>query len=225
MQEPNLYPSLQKLFLTGREYQFRKGQVLQSSDDTLKFSLVKTGFVKRYLIANDGNLSVQSIYGAGDIFPLTHIFRVLLEQEIYQGPEIYYYETITDVVASTIDNDILIDAVRDNPMLYRDLLVVAGQRLQSNIEALENLSLHSAYQRVAQLLCVFGRHYGTVLPAGIKIDMPLTHLLIANILDVTRETVSQGIIQLREKGLIKTNKHVTIPDIKALEQEAYSPTT
>jgi CRP-like cAMP-binding protein len=219
MAATNFESDLQKLLLAGRTIKYRKGQVLQSSDDAPKLSLVVSGYVKRYLITNDGNLSVQSIYKPGYIFPLTLIYESILKEDIYRGNEVYYYETMSDAEIAIIDNDVLLQAVKENPLLYRDLLIVAGQRLHSNIQMLESMSLHTSYERVAHLLAGYARDFGVKTAAGIKIDLPLTHLLIANVLGITRETVSQSIIQLRTKKLIKTNQHITVPDLEKLDQE------
>jgi CRP-like cAMP-binding protein len=203
MAATNFESDLQKLLLAGRTIKYRKGQVLQSSDDAPKLSLVVSGYVKRYLITNDGNLIYESI----------------LKEDIYRGNEVYYYETMSDAEIAIIDNDVLLQAVKENPLLYRDLLIVAGQRLHSNIQMLESMSLHTSYERVAHLLAGYARDFGVKTAAGIKIDLPLTHLLIANVLGITRETVSQSIIQLRTKKLIKTNQHITVPDLEKLDQE------
>lgn len=212
---------LQELLREGRYNQFRKGQVLEPSGDSVKLSLINSGFVKRYLISNEGNLSVQSIYGPGDIFPLTPVFKLLLDQEIYLGPETYYYETISDAEIYSIDDDTLLQAVQTDPLLYHDLFSVAGRRLQSNIRGLENMSLHTSYDRVAHLLATYAHEYGVKVASGTRIDMPLTHLLLASILSITRETVSQSIIQLRERKLIKTGKFIVVTDLELLEKEAY----
>jgi len=213
---------LRQLLLSGRRYTFSKGEVIHSSIESKELNLVVKGYVKRYLISNDGRLGVQSIYGPEDIYPLTPVFKNLFDQDIYQGPETYHYEAMVEIKLYTIDlADLARNATQDQ-LLYRDLLWVAGRRLQSNIQLLENLALRNSLKRVAHQLAFYARQFGEVKASGIKINLPLTHQDIADILGITRETVSTCIAQLRQEKLIRTGKNITVPNIKNLEEAAYS---
>jgi CRP-like cAMP-binding protein len=215
--------SLHELFLkNGKSTLVRKAQIVQSSDDTQLPRLVTKGYVKRYLIANDGSLGVQSIYGVGDIFSLTQLFKILLNQNIYPGPETYYYETMSEAEIYSLDIDFFVEAIKSDPALYKDLFSQSGRRLRSNIYRLENLTLSSSYKRVAHQLAFLARDYGQEVKEGICIKIPLTHLDIANILSITRETVSISIAQLRKNKLIKTGRNIIVPDLEKLEDEAHS---
>jgi len=209
--------------LAGKRSIVPKGQVIQSSDDKQTLSLIKRGFVKRYLITSDGTLGVQNIYGPNDVFPLSNTFTILFDRDIYGGSEVYYYETMSETAIYTIDRLALLKAAHADPLLYRDLLALTGQRLHSNIQRLENLSLRVFYKRVAHQLAFYARQYGKRRLTGTKILIPLTQQDLADVLSATRETVSLSIRQLRERGLIKTGKdNIIIPNIKKLEAEAFS---
>ncbi|MBX4191143.1 hypothetical protein KW794_03570, partial [Candidatus Saccharibacteria bacterium] len=82
----------------GRLIQQNRKQVIQTSDSQRALYLVDSGYVKRYLIRNDGSLSTDLIYGPGDVFSLMLIFRTFYDREILDSPEIYYYEAMTDDV-------------------------------------------------------------------------------------------------------------------------------
>lgn len=213
---------LETLILGGRKHSFNKGELVQSSDnDQQRFYLIKSGFIKRYLIENDGTLSVQYIDVPGDIFPLTFVFNRLLHQTIYRGPEVHYYEAMNKVVVYSLDSEKLIDGVNKDPSLYRDLLSVAGKRLESNIQLLENQALRTVYHRVAHQLAYFGHRLGKPHANGIKVDVPLTQQDLADILSTSRETVSLCVVRLRDKGLIKTGAFFVIPNLAKLQEEAY----
>src|SRR5690348_8114558 len=128
LSEDRNFNNLHHLLSSGRHYKLAKHQVFQSSDDRFRplVNMVKSGYIKRYEIANDGSLSVQAIYGPGDVFPLTLVFKSLFNQNVYDGPEIIYYETITDTELYSQDINLVTEAVKENPMLYRDLLFEAG---------------------------------------------------------------------------------------------------
>ncbi len=206
----------------GTRVKLPKGQVIQSTDNEIKLFQIKNGYVKKYMILNDGTHGVQILYGPGDIFPLTVAFKELFDQDLYKGPEAYYYETMSETEMYSIDNDSFVRAVRADTLLYRDLFSEAGRRLHFNIQSLENISLHNSYNRVAHQLVFFARMFGERKISGIRIKIPLTQQDIADMLSITRETVSLSMTQLKERKLIKTRRHITVRDINKLQEEAYS---
>lgn len=223
MEEPRI-ASLLSLLGTGHKKSYIKNQLIQSTDYEQSLCVVESGYVKRYLISNEGTIGVQSIYGPGNIFPLTLVFDLFFDYSVYDGPETYYYEAMCDTRLRVLENAKLTQAVENNPLLYRDLLFVAGRRLKSNIQRLENIHLHSSYQRVAHQLAYFARYNGKQQSSGsTRIKIPLTQQDIADCLSTTRETVSVAFSTLRKKGLIKTGKYISVPNIKKLEAEAYGP--
>lgn len=208
----------------GRKINLKKGEVFQSSDQELQFSVVQRGYVKRYMIRKDGSLGVQSIYGPGYFFPLTVVYKILLNQSTYSGPEVLHYAAMTDASVYAIDSQKLKTAVQNDPSLYTDLFYVSGRRIQSNIQRIENSSLQVYYNQVAHQLLFFGEIYGKKRGRETIIDLPLTQQDIADVLSTTRETASLSLRALRQKGLIKagSGKHIIIPSMRRLSKEAYS---
>lgn len=215
---------LHKLMFSGNRIKLKKGQVVHNSDGRMRLTLIKSGFIMRYQISNNGSLNIQSIYGAGYIYPLTHVFKLLFDQDIYTGPETFYYETLSDSEIYTIESTVLIGEVKKNPGLYRDLLIEAGVRFYSNIQRLENIALDSATKRLAHQLAYYVETFSTkTLNNKIKITLPLTHATLAAVLSVARETVSHSMIELRDLKLIKSSYHsIIILDLQGLRDFAFS---
>jgi CRP-like cAMP-binding protein len=211
--------NLALLLENGRQRQLPKGQVLSDFEGNFGLARIKSGYIKRYLITKEGNQSIQGIYGPGDIFPLTPVFRHLLKLEIYDGEEIVYYETLAVTRLYSIPLAELKDQVDKNPELHENLLRVAGNRLNSNIHHLENMSLANSYRRLAHQLLYFASQFGEFGPEGITILLPLTNSDLSSVLDLTRETVSRNFSRLRQKGLVKNGTHIMIPDIEKLRRE------
>lgn len=197
-------------------------QIVQSSDGREVVSLVLSGFVRKYWITNNGSAGVVIVYGPGDIFPLTLVYKKLFNQILYKGSEIYFYETISDCRLKTLDTYQIQEAVKRDPSLLADLFQEAGRHLEYCIHALENVSLPHSEKRLAHQLIYFARKFGSKTAQGVRLDIPFTHQELADILSLTRETVSTSIIQLRKKNLIKTGKYITIPSLARLEKEAYN---
>jgi CRP-like cAMP-binding protein len=219
------YKSLEKLMtIEGRLIKSNRRQVIQTSDSQRSFYLVKSGYIKRYLIRNDGTLSTDIIYGPGDVFSLMLIFRVLYDREILDSPEIYYYEALTeDVEIYSLSADDLKKYVEISPILYRDILNEAGKRMTYETHGLENIAMKDAFKRVAHRLAYYARHFGQKSSEGVKIVPPLTHQDIADLLSLTRETVSTCMTRLRKKGLIDVkDRQIIVKSIDDLSDEAFN---
>lgn len=215
--------ALYKMLKEGRPLHVAKGQVFQTTDHREALTLVDRGYVKRYSITNEGNQSIQIIHGPGGLLSLTLAFRVLFDQSIYDGPEVFYYETITDAKLYTVEKEILVARFQENPGMYADLLQVCGTRLYYLVHSMENMSTHQAYNRIAHQLVFYCRKFGTKVPAGTKIMVPLTQQTIASNLNITRETVALNIKTLRDKKLIKVDRQlIVVPDVERLEEEAHA---
>lgn len=213
---------LQKLLLEGKRSKRTKGQIIQSTDSQRAVNLVTSGYIKRYLISNAGTLGVEVIYGPGNVFPITLMLKALVDLEVNQSPETYYYEAMTDTEFYSMDISALVESVKSNPLLYREILLESGKRLHSTLNGLENVTLRTSYKRVAHQLAYFADQFGEKKLTGTKICLPLTHQDLADNLSLTRETVSTCIARLREQGLIKTGRFIMIPDLEKLQEEAHS---
>lgn len=211
---------LYKLLRSAKKHRLPKGQSLQISDDQMFFVLITSGYVKRYLITGQGDESIQSIYGPDTTFPLTPVFEATLGLNIYKGDETLYYKTMMETTLYSITKQSLQKAIEDDSGLYKDLFYAAGLRLDSNIQRLENMSLKSAQKRVIDMLLYFAENFSYKSEEhGVVIDVPLTHQTIADILNIARETVSNTIGRLHDRGLVSQlpKFHVAIPNIAELK--------
>lgn len=205
----------------GRPYAVGKQQILQSTEDRQVVNLVVSGFVRKYLITNDGSIGVMIVYGPGDIFPLTLTYSKLFGQQLYSGSETFFYEAMAPTEVRTIDADTLYKAVLEDPEIYKDLYREAGRHLEFCIQSIENIALRNSGKRIAHFLLYFARKFGTKTKEGIQIEIPMSHQSIGELLNLTRETVTTNMIKMRKKKLIKTDKRIVVTNLKALEEEAY----
>lgn len=213
-------PHIFNLLSRGRLLRFKKNQVISSTSDKDVIMLVIKGYVKRYFITDSGSLGVQIVYGPQDVFSLTKILN-LLGQSIYDGPEVYYYETMSDTQVYAMDINTFFEAVEKDPLLYKDLFAEAGYHLKTCVHSIENISLGNTYSRVAHELLFNAKEFGDDTKEGVRLALPLTHQDIADILGTTRETVSKAIIKLRQEGVIDDIRHFSRANLKRLEEIAY----
>jgi CRP-like cAMP-binding protein len=215
-------PEIYNLIRSGTRADYTKGQIIQSTEGQKTMNFVSKGFIKRYLISNTGSLGVEVIYGPADFFPVTLMLERFFGLGIYEGPEVYFYEAMTDTTVITINVDILEKEVKSNPLLYRDLLLETGRRLHTTLNSLENMAIKAPANRVAHQLIYFASIFGERTKTGTRIAIPLTAQDIADVLGIEVNSVKDSLEQLREKDLVKINKHIIITDIGRLREEAHS---
>lgn len=206
----------------GRLSKYDRGQIVQTTEDQATFNLIKSGYIKRYLIKNDGSLSVDLIYGPGDVFSLTLIFTALFNRNILDSKETYHYEAMTPASVYSLDVRDLGEYAKRDTIIYKDLLSEAGKRMTSATQGLENKSMKNSYKKVAHQLAFYARRFGYRRSVGIEILPPFTHQDLADILSLTRETVSTSMSRLKKEKLIKTSKKIIIPSLEKLEELANS---
>lgn len=218
IRSPHLFDILSK----GKMLRFSKGQTIDAAQSGASIHMVVRGYVKRYLISNSGSLGVQMIYGPEDVFSLTQVYKVLLGQSLYDGPETYYYTAMGDVRLMALDASRLIETARNDPLLYRELFSEAGQHLKRCVHTIENISMRSSYVRVAHQLLFLAQEYGEPTPEGVYIKPPLTQQDIADLLGMTRETVTMAITKLRSKDIVQGARQLMVTDMSKLAAEAYT---
>lgn len=208
------------LLLSQKKHRLPKKHPINIDSQSMILCYIHKGYLKRYMITNEGNESIHTIYGPEETFPLNRVFREFLGQTIYMG-EVYYYATLTDTVFYSIDKETLSKNLEQNPLLYKDLLQVAGYRLESNFSLLENATLRSARSRIAHLLLYFADKFGKKTENGVLIEIKLTHNIIASHLNLARETVSQYMSVFSDKNFITLglkDSFYTITDYDALRR-------
>ncbi len=213
---------LYNLMKKGNVHRYKKGDMITNTDDASSVWYVDRGFVKRYSISNNGSIRIQAIYEDNDIFPLTYMFKKLEQQAIYIGNETFYYEAMNNCRLYRVSGEGLATACGEDPGLFEDLFYVSGQRFLSNIQQLENVGLPGAYQRIAHTLLFYARKRGNKNKDEILVTVPFTQQDMADLLSLTRETVSASASRLKSEGVVEIkNKKVIIPDINRLAEIAY----
>nr|WP_323038783.1 Crp/Fnr family transcriptional regulator [Gemmobacter sp.] len=137
-----------------------------------------------------------------------------------------------DVTATT---DLVMCCFRKKP--FEDLMIrtphIAQRLLEMTLDELDAarewmllLGRKTAREKIASLMAIVARRDASLKAAGkgapLVFDLPLTREAMADYLGLTLETVSRQISALRKDGVIVLDgkRHVTVPDIDRLLQEA-----
>jgi CRP/FNR family cyclic AMP-dependent transcriptional regulator len=105
-----------------------------------------------------------------------------------------------------------IDAgVRDRllaaPGTARYLLESLESTLSQKHEALGNFAYTRHVERVRRKLLQLAESYGRVVQGGIRIDFPVSHALLADMVGSSRETVTRALDELQQAGFVARRGH------------------
>jgi CRP/FNR family cyclic AMP-dependent transcriptional regulator len=172
---------------------------------------VKSGVIKVYNITTSGEEKIVSYEANGSFVPTGWLFA--------KSPAaMFYYDTFTDSQLYSIPRKELIDFINNNQtvatsILDRYISLYTGATM--HLHALEQSRARDKLLHIFQYLVLrFGQPVGKTT---YKIDLRLTHQDIANLIGITRETVTAEISKLTKSGTIKSeNLHYIVDTDKAL---------
>jgi CRP/FNR family cyclic AMP-dependent transcriptional regulator len=141
-----------------------------------------------------GDRTSTSLYGPGDILDLqTDEGSSLATGARLVCPEL--------AVIAVLDDRVLV-AMREWPRMIARLFAVAMRQLErADINAAIG-RLERVEDRLLGLFWLLADHWGRRGPDGIEIDQPLTHEAIGRLIGARRPTVSLGLRELHERGVL-----------------------
>jgi CRP/FNR family transcriptional regulator, anaerobic regulatory protein len=132
----------------------------------------------------------------------------------------------TDLVMCCFRKKPFEDLLTSTPKISQRLLEMTLDELDAAREWMLLLGRKTAREKIASLIAIIARREAALSPlrtAGqLSVDLPLTRDEMADYLGLTLETVSRQISALKKDGVIVLdgNRHVSIPDIDRLLEEA-----
>jgi len=206
--ELNYFQIKQLCIVTGFK-KAKKGDILYFSDsDVPRIFLLKKGNIKIVEVDDRGNESIKEILRKGDLFG-----EISLERG--NEPVSEYAKAISDEI--TICSFMLEDfeqLIERNPKLaltYTKFIGFKMKRLKNNYT---NLIFKDAKTRLSQFLKEWSEKDGVFDGNKVTLENYLTQTDISQIICTTRQTATQLLSGLKEKGLIiYTQKEIIITDI------------
>jgi CRP-like cAMP-binding protein len=178
----------------------RKGVCVQSPDTFREgLYLLKVGKLKLYKISPEGKQFIVSILGAGNVFGEIDSFSL--------GTRDTFIETMDETILCSIGKEQFESFLVDRPHLTLNMLKELSRLLKERDEMLAQLALGNVKDRALHLLKTLALKFG-VAEGGCyhKIDMPLSHQEIANMIGSTRETVTMVLNELSKEGTIRIGR-------------------
>jgi len=167
--------------------------------------LLKKGVVKISKITNDGRELTLALLKPGEIFGEL--------EAMGEGNRDGQAEAHSDVLICALNKNDLMNMLKMKPDLGIRLSKLIGFRRHTIENRLENLVFRAIPEKLAALLLELSEQFGEESLEGIKINLSLTHQDLANLIGATRPTVSETLIDFKNKGLIDVKgKSILIPN-------------
>lgn len=195
---------------------FKKGAtIIQPGDEIQSIYFIQRGYVRMYVVSENGRELTLSIFKPGSYFPF---FLVLCSI-----PNSYTYESFTEVTLRKTPKADVLHFLESNPDVLMEFTSRLSIGLNGILTNMQFLLFGSIENRITSLLHMLSKRFGEIQSDNtLVITLPLTHQDIASMIGATRETTSLELETLvRKHIIIYKKKHVTIMNVQSLEQTVH----
>jgi CRP/FNR family transcriptional regulator len=93
--------------------------------------------------------------------------------------------------------------VRSSPDLLAKFMLQISEQVSDALTLLDDFRGRDVASRLARVLIRFSKQYGVPTERGVRIELPVTHQDLANMIGTARETVSRNMARFRQQGYVK----------------------
>ncbi len=208
LQDSNIYKAIEKV---GIIKNYRKGEVIYFQDDPSdKFYLIKSGRVRLFLTSKEGNELTLKILGGNEIFGEASYFS--------HTSRITTAGAITDVELLTVDLNLLLPYLTQDPNLIVDMFAFMAKRIQILSIQVYSLIFLSSDKKVAHILVQLGTYFKKNESDPFYV-IDYTHQEISNLIGIARVTTTKVLKLFENHGWIFLEyRKIKVIDETALKQ-------
>jgi len=100
--------------------------------------------------------------------------------------------------------------VRSSPDLAATFMSLLCGQISDALTLFDDFRGREIAPRLARILVRFSKHYGVPTEHGVRIELPVTHQDLANMIGTARETVSRNMALFRQQGYVKEGHAATL---------------
>lgn len=193
---------------------FAVGETLMRQGEASRALLViTTGRVRVVMTTREGDELLVAVLGAG---------QTVGELSLLDGqPRSATVSAIEPVRALRLEGRAFGNFLLARPQAVVGMLRVLSSRLRTADQLRLQLAVAPTEQRLARCLLGLAAEHGDVGPDGVHITARLSQADLAAFVGASREAVNQGLVRLRDAGLVHTARmSITILDLDGLRSRA-----
>lgn len=196
---------------------YEKGEfIIRAGDPPDGVYYIADGLVKIYSINDLGEEYLHIIYRPGEAFPLLWALKRVRRN--------VFYEALTPLELLFMPMHKFKRHLSATPGFSEYVLSQVSEQFSIYVDRIENLEYRHANERLAYRILFLASRMGVKQKGSIALPSALTQQLIADSINMTRETVSREIEKLQAKGILRYSRHqLVIMDIKGLMNQISEP--
>ena len=176
-----------------------KETLIQTPEDKKEgLFFVKQGKLRLYKIDPEGKQFTIGILGKGNMYGEIESFSL--------GTHGIYIGTMEETLICSVLKEDFERFLSKRPLLAMKFLKELSDQLREKEELLTKLVLGDLREKVLYLLMKLSEKFGIEDGEHSKIDIPLTHQELANMIGATRESVTIVLQELTREGYIQTGR-------------------
>jgi CRP/FNR family transcriptional regulator len=180
-----------------------------------KVYIVHAGIVFLSCIDTDGKKIILDILTTGSIF------GDLDFSENSGSNECLYVEPLGEARVCEMKKTDFREILLKNPEFTLSLLSNMSNQLMSLEQKVGTLVYSNVEARIISLFLSLAEEYGETNDTSLKVDLKLTHEKLSEMIGSARETVTDAISELKQKGVIKQDKSGRYLLLKEKVREVY----
>ena len=190
----------------------RKREVIfMEGDECTGLYIIRTGRVKILRSSSQGKEQIIKILNPGELLG----FEVFYDGKVYKNTAV----AMEECELCYVDKNIFFQILEKEPAVAKKLILAMGEELNHAYERIGNLGLLNAREKLAHLLFTLANEYGVKSDGGVKLNLTLSRLEIAELLGITQETSIRLLKSFKEDGILDIRrKEIIIKSLSKLKQ-------
>jgi CRP-like cAMP-binding protein len=191
---------------------FKRNETLIFQDDQPDVVYyIKSGFVKGYDIDSQGTEQLLWLGSSGDFVPLAWIFDA-------EATVPYFFSALGDVSVYAIRCSELRTFLHENHGALLEVTNELAVRLSNTFHHLNAVEKTRAEEKILYGLFFLSTRFSDFArQTARQVSLPITHQDIANLIGLSRETVSQELKKLKDAGYVHYDKYQFVINQDKLE--------
>lgn len=185
--------------------------VYLDGDECTGLYIIRTGRLKLVRSSSTGKEQIINILNPGDLLG----FEVFYEGRLYKNTAV----AMEDSELCYIEKNAFFKILEREPDISKKLIISLGKELNHAYERIGNLGLLNAKEKLGHLLYTLANEYGVKEDGGVKLNLTLSRLEIAELLGITQETSIRLLKSFKEDGILEIRrKEIIIKSMSRLKE-------